>query len=314
MAGVANEVLENKAIMNAFDTKNVIAQEAAAKSLGLSRDQLADMVMEQQKINTLQNAFGDQVTDLNSAQKEYNKLRADGMSAEDAAAKIGDESLAQQMESVSQAEKFEAAMMKVQEIFVALAEPLLAIITPIVDILLPVLQGIVGFIGYMIEGFKAMKIPLLALVGIIAVMNANLIVGAIASLAQAMFKTFGNIPFIGAILALAGIAAGVGYINSITKPKKTGDMFSPADGKTQVSTKEGGLFELSPNDDLVAAPGAADRMQNNGGGGQIDISPLIAEVKTLIGVNRQILAKTPVIEMGGNEVGQGINTAEREIQ
>ena len=39
-------------------------------------------------------------------------------------------------------------------------------------------------------------------------------------------------------------------------------MFSPADGKTQVSTKEGGLFELSSNDDLVAAPGAANMMAN----------------------------------------------------
>jgi hypothetical protein len=39
-----------------------------------------------------------------------------------------------------------------------------------------------------------------------------------------------------------------------------GDIKSPADGKTQVSTKEGGLFTLSPNDDLVAAPGAASKM------------------------------------------------------
>ena len=31
-----------------------------------------------------------------------------------------------------------------------------------------------------------------------------------------------------------------------------------ADGKTQVSTKEGGLFELSGNDQFVAAPGIAD--------------------------------------------------------
>jgi hypothetical protein len=39
---------------------------------------------------------------------------------------------------------------------------------------------------------------------------------------------------------------------------------SPADGKTQISTKEGGLFELSKNDDLVAAPGAVEKMKNGG--------------------------------------------------
>ena len=81
---------------------------------------------------------------------------------------------------------------------------------------------------------------------------------------------------------------------------------------SQVSTREGGLFELSPNDDLVAAPGAANRMKNGGGGG--NNSALIAKVEQLIEINRQILTKSPVIEMGGNEVGQGINTAEREIQ
>jgi hypothetical protein len=39
---------------------------------------------------------------------------------------------------------------------------------------------------------------------------------------------------------------------------------SPSDGVTRVSTKEGGLFELSPNDDLVAAPGAIKKMENAG--------------------------------------------------
>ena len=34
-----------------------------------------------------------------------------------------------------------------------------------------------------------------------------------------------------------------------------GDMKSPAKGKTQVSTKEGGLYQLSGNDDFMAAPG-----------------------------------------------------------
>ena len=47
---------------------------------------------------------------------------------------------------------------------------------------------------------------------------------------------------------------------------KAGDIMSPArgDGKTRVSTKEGGLFELSPNDDLVAAPGAVSKMSKGG--------------------------------------------------
>ena len=54
--------------------------------------------------------------------------------------------------------------------------------------------------------------------------------------------------------ALAGAAIAAGIIAGI-KALVVGDINSPADGKTRVSTKEGGLFELSPNDDLIAAPG-----------------------------------------------------------
>jgi hypothetical protein len=56
-------------------------------------------------------------------------------------------------------------------------------------------------------------------------------------------------------------------------PEPAGDVMSPADGKTVISTKEGGLFELSPNDDLVAAPGAANALANasNGTGATADV-------------------------------------------
>ena len=57
-----------------------------------------------------------------------------------------------------------------------------------------------------------------------------------------------------------------------------------------------------------------------GGGGQNNaalvarIDQLITVTQQVVAVNQQILAKSPVIEMSGNEVGQGINTSEREIQ
>tara|TARA_Y100000389_G_C17466818_1_gene526400 strand:+ start:583 stop:3081 length:2499 start_codon:yes stop_codon:yes gene_type:complete len=137
----------------------------------------------------------------------------------------------------------------------------------------------------------------------------TLVAQAAAAIASASALTLG----IGLVGILAATAAGVAYLYSVSKPKKVGDMMSRADGKTQVSTKEGGLYELSDNDDLVAAPGAAEKMNQRGGGARRDAA-LIAKVEQLIAINQQILAKSPVIEMGGNEVGQGINTAEREIQ
>jgi hypothetical protein len=53
--------------------------------------------------------------------------------------------------------------------------------------------------------------------------------------------------------------------------KPAGDIMSPAKGITKISTKEGGLFNPSKNDDIVAAPGAIKAMQG-GGSSNIKIS------------------------------------------
>ena len=100
---------------------------------------------------------------------------------------------------------------------------------------------------------------------------------------------------------------------------KVGDMSSKADGKTQVSTKEGGLFELSPNDDFAAAPGLVDRLNNPGtdlignnkkptssGGGSSDAS-LISEMRSLINEFRNSNNKS--INVAVNVDGKQVATA-----
>ena len=67
-------------------------------------------------------------------------------------------------------------------------------------------------------------------------------------------------------LAVAGVAAMIAAVMKARSAAKAGDMFSPANGKTMVSTREGGLFELSPNDDFMAAPGLAAAAGGGGGG------------------------------------------------
>ena len=82
-------------------------------------------------------------------------------------------------------------------------------------------------------------------------------------------------------------------------------------GEMVVSGPKGSI-QLDKDDSIIAG---TDLMGGKGkGGGNQNNSALIAKVDQLISVNQAILAKSPVIEMSGNEVGQGINTAEREIQ
>lgn len=121
------------------------------------------------------------------------------------------------------------------------------------------------------------------------------LLGAIAEMAMRAFSAVASIPFIGPVLGIAAaagaLALGYQYYS------KAGDLESPADGKTRISTKEGGLFELSPRDDVAAAPGLIDAMGGNPSLGEItkrdgvseaatpsvsvDLSGLIAEMKGL---------------------------------
>ena len=93
--------------------------------------------------------------------------------------------------------------------------------------------------------------------------------------------------------AAAALALGMTYFS------KAGDVMSPADGKTRVSTKEGGLFELSGNDDLAAAPGLF-----GGGGGGMDSSPIVNAIEKL---GSEIAQLKFQVNMDGAKVAEGIS-------
>jgi len=308
---VAEEIMKNEAIMNAFATDNVIAQEAAAKAIGLSRDQLAEMVMNQKQLGIFQKAFGTDVTNTSDAQAEYNRLKKEGLLTDAQAAILAEEGLANQMESASIAERFEEVMLRIQDIFSAIAEPVLAVVDFIIQMVggAENLAGILVGIATTYGVIKAYQKAQVVWAGIMAaketVLAAIAGVKAVAEMTAASAMSFG----IGVVAIIAGLAAGIAAMNSQkTKAKDVGDIMSPAKGVTQVSTKEGGLFNLSKNDDLIAAPGAAKSMGNKSN----DI--LAKQMATLIGVNKQILAKSSVIEASGTRLGEVINTQERSIQ
>jgi hypothetical protein len=80
-------------------------------------------------------------------------------------------------------------------------------------------------------------------------------------------------------MGVAGIALAVGATAAIiaaynTTPKEAGDVLSPANGRTQISTKEGGLVQISPNDDLVAAPNAIENLNRASEAGKLSLLPM----------------------------------------
>jgi hypothetical protein len=82
-----------------------------------------------------------------------------------------------------------------------------------------------------------------------------------------------------------------------------------------VSTKEGGLFELSPNDDLVAAPGISNKIGKSKEStsimsSSINIQPLIDEMAAVRTILTSILNKEGNVSIDGNLVGKTLALAE----
>jgi hypothetical protein len=261
LATVAKEISEQAGSAAEFGEMNRIQQEALAKAVGMGRDDLAQTLFIQEQ---LVGATGEQAAETEALLNK--RIAAVGLEqAQKELAKDGVEGLKQQ---VGQADKMAASMNRINEIFGMIGESMM----PVFEMLGGILE-VVGFIikpfmllmeltGKIGEGISNLTGPL----GTLGKIMKGIVGIAIVLAAYMAFQSAAAIPFAGFVLgpiaAAATLAAGFGALS------KVGDMNSPADGKTQVSTKEGGLFELSKNDDFIAAPGASKMMQggaNSGG-------------------------------------------------
>jgi hypothetical protein len=268
LATVAKEISDQIGSSAEFSRMNRIQQEALAKSVGMNREDLAKTLFVQEQLTGL---TGEAATE----QEELLNKRIEEVGLAQAQKDLAKDGIEGLREQVGMADKFNATMEKVRELFVMLADPILVI----ADMLSPILN-VVGFlvekisefkdiIGAIAIGFGAVQLINLAMSGTLLT-NLGLMWRQAAALAsQAVAFAIAN-----PLTALAGVAAaGVAYAYLSSKSQKAGDVMSPADGKTMVSTKEGGLYELSKNDDLVAAPGAVERMKNGGSTTVIQQSP-----------------------------------------
>ena len=123
MKGLASEIGKQEGILNAFKTKNVIAQKAAADALGITREQLADMTM-QQELNVL---------GAENFKKTYGETAYESVKARSAT------------------EKFADAIEKIKDILGSILQAF----SPILDILAKILN--IPLVPYILAGVIAVK-------------------------------------------------------------------------------------------------------------------------------------------------------------
>ena len=247
---VMKELNSQNIDFNKFSNMNVIAQDKVAAALGLSSDELSDQLLKQQYL---------------------------GKSQQEVAALAGDE-VAKRLEALNAQDKFNLAMEKMQD---AIGQIVGGPLGKLVDMM----ANLASSSAFVYGTLAAMTgLSLAKLISGLVSVAATLSTSAIASTTTATALTGG--------LAVAGIIAGIGTVaaalgaftaDAQDQAKQVGDMFS-SNGKTIVSPKEGGLFELSDNDEFAAAPGIGDLLSrpNQSTVAAQDNSELIAKFDALL--------------------------------
>jgi hypothetical protein len=286
-----NEVTSQVGSLTDFQNMNVLAQGSLAKAFGMSRDEMADMLQKQEVFNKLGDVSG------KSAAEQLAIAKEKGISESD--------SLVVNLQQQATAEKLEATFDSLKE--------------TVASLLSGPFSGLVDTFKYLAEHawmirtaiFLMSTISLAKTIGGLAIMAVQLKIASASAMATAAAITLG----IGIGAVLVGLATMSSAADDAEKkatasvPKSAGDIISPASGKTQVSTKEGGLFELSPNDDLLAGPGLAKKGNSNTlapKGMSIDMSPMVAAINEVKVAIDRLYSKDTSINLDGRKVGAGL--------
>jgi hypothetical protein len=288
-----------------FKNKDYFTQKQLAKAAGMTVEEINKQLNTQEKLNSLT--------------AEQKKAAEDAISKGLDITNIGADQLANETAKFASQQEQQKQIDKLMNSFNAIAATVGGTLTPLLEGLIPIMSLIALPVQAMAEGFRVVvnflkeNIGLtIALAGILGVVYAKSIAGAVARIWGSIVGALG--PF-GIPVA---IAATIGAISMAKSAMSVGDMNSPADGKTQVSTKEGGLFELSPNDDLVAAPGAAAALNGKGSVGaqpvattQLNLSALSAPLNAMIAEIKALRADMAsgkiAVHMDGAKVTAGIS-------
>jgi len=249
MVDANQEILNQLERGGGFRNKDYWTQKALADAAGKTVEQINKELSIRDKLSKLSKAEQDAANAAMEKGLDLSNVSEDQLNTEV-------EKFAAQQEQASQLEKINQQFMGMAATIGSVLLPLIEAIGIILKPIAMLVEGISSFFGAIGEKINSLIGPLgtmgkilKGLVGLAIVWAAYLTFSAVSAALAATIVGGLAAPIVGGIAAALVLSAGFGALS------KVGDLASPADGKTQVSTKEGGLFELSPNDDIVAAPG-----------------------------------------------------------
>jgi len=326
--GLSKEIAKNFGSAAEFSKMNRIQQEAAAKAVGMSREELAASLVEQQSLGKVsKEAFEARVKEvgLEKAQKELREGQFDKM-----------------MQQQSIQEKLLTTVEKLKEVLVGLVQPLM----PLLDML----SGILGVVGSIVKFFTSIGETVGKLLGPLGKMGS--VMKGIASIAVilAAYKAYASlatIPVIGAGLGIAAAAATLAVgMGALSKVKTANDLLSPGknspgygdrtlfgpEGAIKLNNKDtllAGTNLFDKGDDVISEPNKSIEKIDEGGikmpkenqnptsinnPSNVDITPLVNELKAVKDILGQILSKEGIVYLDSTKIGTTLNVGTSKIQ
>lgn len=316
-----------------FRQKDYFTQQQLAKAAGMSVEEINKQLMMQEKLNGLSEEEKKLASDAIDKGLDITNMTKDQLAEET-------KKIAAQNEQQGQLERMQNAFMGIVATVGGVLSPLLEGVASILNLILwPInaaAEGLAHMAGFLKENLdvalvflgvlgaiyakkvatvlvaqyeNAAMIVKLALTNRAALAEKKGLLAGIANMAISAYLSIAKyVPVIGPILGAVAAAGALAYGYSLYS--KAGDVMSPADGKTRVSTKEGGLFELSKNDDLMAGPGLAGAAAGGGGGGGLSAlaAPLAAVVNEIKALRADMASGKIAVYMDSAKVTSGVNT------
>jgi hypothetical protein len=262
---LAEELSKNVGTAADFAKMNVLQQNALSASMGITSDQLSETL------------------------RKREEAVASGKSLQ----QINEEEAAQALERQSIQEKFNAAMLKLQDIVGNLiAGPfgiLLNVLTDIFGLVTSILKPI-GFFGEMINRLVG------SAKGLGSVLKGIL---GVATLISAIINPLGTLG------ALAVGAAAIGTIGALTNNKFANGGRPPANQTSLVGEKGPELFVPDQSGTIISND-ALNKNQNNISGPSIDLTPMIAAINEVRSAVNNLVNRPIYLSIDGKNIGTAL--------
>jgi hypothetical protein len=307
-AGAAAAMLEQVGSAAEFGEMNVLQQQDLAKAMGMQKDELAASLIESEALKSIG------AESVEAAQEKYDLLR-ETMTAEEAAASLGSDELANQFEQQSIQKQMADSTAKMSELFIMMT-PVLETIGTVLGVIFDVIGLILTPVQMLFDLFGSIGSAISNLIGPLG--KVGKVLKGVASIAvvYAAYKAYASlatIPIVGVPLGIAAAAAVTAAGFGALSKMKDG-VIGPG-GETIVSGPKGSI-QVDKEDSMIVGTDLGGKKKSqkpagdSGGSVNIDLGPTNALLQQLISA----VNAGGSISIDGQKVGEALKLGTYKTQ